>query len=150
MPATPLETARILANHYGHVLEPANYVRGVGISGRLRLAVIDFESADPSTEIADLVAASITDSAFQKHSKSDGSVHSGFVWSSELSSSTNDDRYMANLIRYADLYLATCSEYLLLGIRDIAALLSMKVERRVSPLLRRLRNHEPAWPQGEP
>ena len=105
LPGTSLETARVLANHYGHVLEPANYVRGVGISGRLRLATIDSETPDPSAEIADLVAASISDPAFQKNRQSDGSVHSGFVWSSDMGSSTNDDRYLANLIRYADLYL---------------------------------------------
>jgi rhamnogalacturonyl hydrolase YesR len=105
LPGTPLETARILANHYGHVLEPTNYVRGVGISGRLRLAAIDSETPDPSVEIADLVAASITDAAFDKNSQSDGSVHSGFAWSSDLSGSTNDNRYVANLIRYANLYL---------------------------------------------
>ncbi len=105
MSGTPLETARILANHYGHALEPANYVRGVGISGRLRLAAVDSETPDPSAEIVDLVAPSITDAAFEKNSQSDGSVHSGFVWSSDLGSATNDDRYLKNLIRYADRYL---------------------------------------------
>ena len=105
LPRTPLDTARILANHYGHVLEPTNYVRGVGISGRLRLATVDSDTPDPSNDIAELIAPSITDEAFDKTSQSDGSVHSGFVWSSDLSSSTNDDRYITNLIRYADLYL---------------------------------------------
>jgi unsaturated rhamnogalacturonyl hydrolase len=104
LPGTPLETARILANHYGHVLEPANYVRGVGISGRLRLAAIDAETPDPSAEIVDLVSPSITEAAFEQNSQSDGSVHAGFVWSTDLGSATNDDRYVANLISYADLY----------------------------------------------
>ncbi|NQW18113.1 MAG: glycoside hydrolase family 88 protein [Chloroflexi bacterium] len=107
MPRSPLETARILASHYGHTLEPTNYVRGVGISGRLRLAEIDPDTQDPSSEISDLVAPSITDEAFETNSQSDGSVHSGFVWASDLSRSTKDDRYITNLIRYSDLYLAT-------------------------------------------
>ena len=100
-----LEVAHILANEYGHILEPTNYVRGVAMSGRLRLHALDDGYPDPSADLAAIVDPLLTDESFHTLSTSDGSKHAGFVWADELSETTGDPRYADFLLRFANLYL---------------------------------------------
>ena len=103
---TPLEVARILAAEYGHTLDPPNYVRGVAISGRLRLHQLA-GGDDPAPVVAQLVDPFVTPDAFEDLRTADGSVHSAYVWAGELTTATNDDRYTRFLEQVADLYLPT-------------------------------------------
>lgn len=101
----PLDLARVLAREYGHELAPVNYVRGVAISGRLRLHALAPESADPAPAIAEAVAPHVTPAALATLRDADGAVHAGYVWAGELAAATGDDRYREFLARVADLYL---------------------------------------------
>jgi len=105
MARQPIAVARILAAEYGDVLEPANYVRGVALSGRLRLFALAPDGADPAPAIAALVAPSVEAAAFDRVGAADGAVHSAYVWADELSEATGDPRYGQFLERLADLYL---------------------------------------------
>ena len=105
-----LEVAHILANEYGHILEPTNYVRGVAMSGRLRLHTLDDGYPDPSADLAAIVDPLLTDESFHTLGTSDGSKHAGFVWADELSETTGDPRYADFLLRFANLYLTARSD----------------------------------------
>ena len=48
---SPLAVAHILAGVYGHELDPVSYTQGVAVSGRLRLAQLDADGADPAADI---------------------------------------------------------------------------------------------------
>ena len=100
-----IDVARALAAEYGGVLEPINYVRGVAMSGRPRLAGIDPEYRDPSGDLRAVVDGLLTDETFALMERSDGSVHAGFVWADDLSEATGNGRYGDFLVRVADLYL---------------------------------------------
>ncbi|MCH8222877.1 MAG: glycoside hydrolase family 88 protein [Chloroflexi bacterium] len=102
-----LDVARALAGEYGAVLEPINYVRGVAMSGRLRLAGIDPEYRSPAADLRAAVDGLITDETFALMEQSDGSVHAGLVWCAELSDAPGGERYGEFLVRVADLYLAS-------------------------------------------
>lgn len=104
-PVPPLDLARVLAREYGHVLAPVNYIRGVAISGRLRLHALAPDGADPAPEIAHAVAPYVTPEVLASLREADGSVHAGYVWGSELSAATRDSRYREFLAGVADLYL---------------------------------------------
>ena len=105
MADAPIEVAGVLAAEYGDVLEPANYIRGVAISGRLRLHRLAPDGTDPAAAIAETVARSVTPEALAALQGVDGSVHAGYVWANELSDATNDDRYSRFLAQIADYYL---------------------------------------------
>ena len=108
--ATPLEVARVLAAEYGHVLPPVNYVRGVAISGRLRLHQLDATLPAPASSIAATVAPLVTPEAFEPLRTADGAVHAGYLWADELTDATGDDRYRRLLLDIADLYLVRRAE----------------------------------------
>ena len=102
-----IDVARALAAEYGHVLEPINYVRGVAMSGRLRLAKIDPAYPEPSGDLSAVVDGLLTDETFELMERSEGSAHAGLVWADELSGATGDGRYGEYLVRVADLYMTS-------------------------------------------
>ncbi|HJN92062.1 MAG TPA: hypothetical protein QGF05_04960 [Dehalococcoidia bacterium] len=75
----PLDVARILAAEYGHELEPINYIRGVAMSGRIRLHELAPSGTDPSASIAAVVDPLVTLDSLAEVRAADGSVHAGFV-----------------------------------------------------------------------
>lgn len=89
---TPVEIARILAGRYGHALDPVNYTQGVGVSGRLRLAELDPAGADPTAEIAELIAP-IADNPDAYLEGAGGAALTGVVWAARLADYTGDERY---------------------------------------------------------
>ena len=107
MPTSPLDLARILAQEYGHTIDPLNYILGVAVSGRLRLHALDPDSPDPGPEIATLVAPVVDPARLAAVLPADGSAHAGLVWAEELSAASGDDRYIDFLIQVADAYLDT-------------------------------------------
>ncbi len=107
---TPVEVARILAAVYGHELEPVIYTQGVAVSGRMRLAELDPESADPAAEIAAMVAPYMAGARAWFTEGGDGGANlAGLVWAGELAAATGDSSYADILIQTADRY-RTASE----------------------------------------
>jgi rhamnogalacturonyl hydrolase YesR len=102
---SPLAVARVLASEYGFALAPVNYVRGVAISGRLRLHQLAPSEDDPAPSIAELVEPFIAAEQVAEFLDADGSVHAGYLWADELRAATGDARYGAALTRLADGYL---------------------------------------------
>jgi len=102
---SPLEVARVLAREYGQELEPINYIRGVAMSGRLRLHLLTPSDLDPAPSIVAIVKPLIPPDSLANVRAADGSVHAGFVWAGELSAATDDTRYAKFLIGIADRYL---------------------------------------------
>ena len=100
----PLDVAHVLAAEYGYVLEPVNYVRGVAISGRLRLHEL-VGGDDPAPSIEQAVAPFVAADAASDLDDMDGSVRAGYVWADELSRATGNDRYTRFLGRVAARYL---------------------------------------------
>jgi len=100
----------VLASEYGHVLEPVNYVRGVAISGQLRLHRLVPDAVDPARAIAQAVEPFVAPTSFDEIRAADGSVHAGYLWATELSEVTSDPRYSALLVQIADLYLERRSD----------------------------------------
>ncbi len=102
---TPVEVARILAAVYGHELEPVIYTQGVAVSGRMRLAALDSESADPAAGIAAMVEPYMSGAKAWFTEGGDGGANlAGLVWADELAAATGDGRYADILIRTADRY----------------------------------------------
>lgn len=101
---TPLDAARLLGSVYGHALGPINYVQGVAISGRLRLAKLDPSGEDPVPDIIQAVEGPM--------GEVDGLVGgptaatAGFVWADELAEATGQTRYSDAIIKIADGYKA--------------------------------------------
>lgn len=105
---TPVEVARILAAVYGHELDPVIYTQGVAVSGRMRLAELDAESADPAADIAAMVEPYMSGAKAWFTEGGDGGANlAGLVWADELAASTGDGRYAEALIQTADRYRAT-------------------------------------------
>ncbi|MXY94305.1 MAG: hypothetical protein F4047_05060 [Caldilineaceae bacterium SB0670_bin_27] len=105
---SPLDAARILAGVYGHELDPVIYTQGVAVSGRLRLAQLDTEYADPSDGIADMVAPYMSGAKEWFPAGGEGGANlAGLVWADELAATTGDDRYADLLVQTADRYRAT-------------------------------------------
>jgi rhamnogalacturonyl hydrolase YesR len=100
-PRSPLELAAILAAEYGDVLEPVNYIRGVSMSGRLRLQQLSPDRQDPAPAMVELVEPLLEPGSLAEIAQADGSVHAGFVWADELSDATGDRRYI-DAQRYID------------------------------------------------
>ena len=96
---TPLEVARILAAAYGHSFDPVVYTQGVPISGRLQLAQLDPDGADPSPAIAallsDFVAAGLAEGLAP-------SALASVVWGEELTQATGDPRYADLIVQAAN------------------------------------------------
>ncbi len=100
----PLGLARILADHYGHALDPVNYTQGVGISGRLRLAALDATYLDPAADIANLVDDIAADPATYLASAG-GAALTGVVWAARLADTTGATRYRDLFLYAADRFL---------------------------------------------
>ena len=100
---TPIETARILAAAYGHVLNPVIYTQGVALSGRLRLFELDPDGESPVADIERMVrgyaVSSITD-VFGENSG--GANLAGLVYADELAEATGNASYNDLLIRAAE------------------------------------------------
>lgn len=111
---TPIDVARLLATKYGYTLDPLNYVRGVAMSGRIRLHQLTGEG-DPAPSIEQAVEPFISgDNAdFQDM---DGAVRSGYIWANELSEVTGNTTYDRLLKRLAAPYVQTRSDGLPVGV----------------------------------
>ena len=107
MSQTPLEVSQILAGEYGFELAPVNYLRGVAISGRLRLHRVAPEGEDPAPSIAEAMAPFLSEDSLSGMSAENGAVQTGFVWAEDLSQATGEARYDQALARIADSYLET-------------------------------------------
>ena len=102
---TPLEIGRILAGRYGHALDPVNYTQGVGISGRLRLADLDDGGANPTEEIAQLIAHIAADPSAYLDDLG-GAGLTGVVWAARLADYTGDEQYRRLFFHAADRFAA--------------------------------------------
>ena len=102
---TPLEIGRILAGRYGHALDPVNYTQGVGISGRLRLADLDDGGANPTEEIAQLIAHIAADPSAYLDDLG-GAGLTGVVWAARLADYTGDEQYQRLFFHAADRFAA--------------------------------------------
>ena len=98
---TPVEIARVLADRYGHALDPVNYTQGVGISGRLRLVELDDGGDDPTREIAELIAPIAADPATYL-ADAGGAALTGVVWAARLADYTGDEAYRRLFFNAAD------------------------------------------------
>ena len=101
----PIALAGILKNVYGKTFEPVNYVRGVPLSGQLRLAHMLGNQEDTALAVKRLVDPLINDFDVNSYIGMDGSVLSGFLWCDELTEATGDDRYVRAMLKLADLFL---------------------------------------------
>ena len=101
-----LNVAAVFAREYGNTVLPVNYVRGVPISGRLRLAKLLEDDATVISEIEYLVNSIVNQFDIGSIRFLDGSVHSGYLWAHDLTELTGEAKYMDLLVRVADLYLA--------------------------------------------
>ena len=101
----PIALAGILNNVYGKTFEPVNYVRGVPISGRLRLAQVLGTQEDVTFDVKRIVDPLINDFDVRSYIGKDGSVLSGFLWCDELTEATGDDHYVGVMLKLADLFL---------------------------------------------
>ena len=98
---TPVEIGRILATRYGHALDPVNYTQGVGISGRLRLHALDDGGANPTEDIARLIAPIAADPAAYL-ADAGGAALTGVVWAARLADYTGDEAYRRLFFYAAD------------------------------------------------
>ncbi len=102
---SPIEIARILADRYGHALDPVNYTQGVGISGRLRLAALDDTLPNPTADIAAMVDH-ITDDPPACLADAGGAALAGVVWAARMFDYTGDEKYRRLFFYAADRFAA--------------------------------------------
>ena len=107
---SPKEIAILLSKIYGNQLEPVNYVRGVAISGKLRLSKLIPKSNIQLSSITKIVDPLMNEDYLAKIIRSDGSVHAGFVWAEDLTEISGDTKYIKFLKNIADSYLQFNSE----------------------------------------
>lgn len=100
----PLAVARILAAAYGYQLDPVVYTQGVAVSGRLRLAPLDTEGADPTPSIVALVEPYVAGTRPLFADQDGGANLAGLVWADELATATGDRRYADLLVNTANRY----------------------------------------------
>ena len=108
---SPMEIARLLGRKYGYSLDPVIYTQGVAISGRLRLAELERETAgaepgDTAADIAAFVEEYVAGEIPPFDAQPGGQHLAGIVWCDELSAATGDPRYLALLIDAANRYRA--------------------------------------------
>ena len=102
---TPIELARILADRYGHALDPVNYTQGVGISGRLRLAALDNALPNPTGDIAAMIHHIAADPPAYL-ADAGGAGLAGVVWAARLADYTDDEKYRRLFFYAADRFVA--------------------------------------------
>ena len=101
---SPLEIGRILAGRYGHALDPVNYMQGVGISGRLRLAALDDGGNDPTSEITELIAHIAADPSTYL-AEAGGAALTGVIWAARLADYTGEETYRRLFFYAADRFV---------------------------------------------
>ena len=102
---SPLAVARILADVYGHELDPVIYTQGVAVSGRLRLAQLDPDGADPAADIEAIVAPYMSGAKpWFPAGGAGGANLAGLVWADELAAATGNEKYADLLVQAADRY----------------------------------------------
>lgn len=100
---TPIETARVLAAAYGHILNPVIYTQGVALSGRLRLFELDPDGESPVVDIERLVRGYAVSSVTDVFGDNSGGANlAGLVYADELSEATGNANYNDLLTRAAD------------------------------------------------
>ena len=102
---SPIAIARILADRYGHGLDPVNYTQGVGISGRLRLAAADRDYPDPTAGAAALLGPIARDPAAHL-AEAGGAALAGVVGAARLADMTGDAQYRRLFLYAADRFKA--------------------------------------------
>ena len=98
---TPLALAHLLAGLYGHALDPINYTQGVGISGRLRLAALDADYPNPTSDIAGIVDY-VADDPAAHLAEVTGAPLTGVLWGAQMAATTGDNRYRDTLLYAAN------------------------------------------------
>ena len=102
---SPLAVARVLADVYGHQLDPVIYTQGVAVSGRLRLAQLDPDGDDPAADIEAIVAPYMSGSQPWFAAGGEGGANlAGLVWADELAVATGNEKYADLLVQTADRY----------------------------------------------
>ena len=101
---TPVEAARLLGDVYGHALGPINYVQGVAISGRLRLAKLDPSGEDPTPDVVQVVEEAM--GQLDDLVGGPTAATTGYLWADELAEVTGQSRYSDGLLKIADSYEA--------------------------------------------
>ena len=102
-----IDVAQILASVYGYQLDPVNYTQGVGISGRLRLAVLDDGGQgqeSPVPGIISLVEPYVSGSVEMFGERPGGANLAGLIWGQELYQATGDARYSGLIVNVAERY----------------------------------------------
>ena len=99
-----LRLASLLDSVYGHSLEPINYTQGVAISGRLRLARLGLDIANPAAEITTMLNASGMEEGNPFDEAREGYNLAGVIWGPELAEATGDRRWADLLVQAADHY----------------------------------------------
>lgn len=101
---TPNEVSKILSKVYGHKLDqPINYVQGVSISGRIRLAQLDKNYPKAIEDIPGFVSFILNENQFTQNTQT-GPNLAGLCWADELSDTTGDKKWMELIIKTADIY----------------------------------------------
>lgn len=111
---TPIDVARLLSTRYGYTLDPLNYVRGVAMSGRIRLYQLTGED-DPAPSIEQAVEPFISNDRVDFQDM-DGAVRSGYIWANELSDVTGNTTYNRLLEQLAAPYMHTQSTGVPVGV----------------------------------
>ena len=96
---SPLEVARSLEKHYGHKLEPVEYLQGTAVLARLRLARL-IGDADMENDAIRIAAQWLDKPTLDE--KSTGSNFAGHLLFAELARTTDDKRYIEPVKRVAD------------------------------------------------
>ena len=95
---TANEVSKILSKVYGHKLDqPINYVQGVSISGRIRLAHLDKNYPKAIEDIPGFVSFILNENQFTQNTQT-GPNLAGLCWADELSDITGDKKWMELII----------------------------------------------------
>ena len=94
----PFEVGRDLARTNGRTLQPVVYMRGVALSGRLRLALLDPERAGGVDDVASLVAPVVADPRRAFGAAPEAPELAAILWAEEMAALTGDRRYSDALV----------------------------------------------------
>ena len=94
---TAREVSEALASQFGYKLDsPINYIQGVGVSGRIRLA--EYKNQDVPDDIFQLVDPYVDDSSTSFGDDPGSASLAGAVWADDLFRLTKDPRYKNYLL----------------------------------------------------
>ena len=98
---TAQEVSEALALQFGYKLDsPINYIQGVGVSGRIRLA--EYKNQDVPDDIFQLVDPYVDDPSTSFGTAPGSASLAGAVWADDLFRVTNDPRYKNYLLDLAN------------------------------------------------